>query len=90
MSNTTPPITSQPAQPEQLDANGWPIGFFEATAGCFQGEPLVREPQGDYEQRLALDDSPPWDETAFLKASPVNAKRLNQAITEVENQTPAQ
>ncbi len=22
------------------DANGWPVGYFEETAGCFEGEPL--------------------------------------------------
>lgn len=87
MQEPTHPITNQQSQTEELDANGWPIGFFEATAGCFQGEPLVREPQGDFEQRLELDDSQPWDETAYLMASPANSDRLNQAITQVENQT---
>ena len=33
---------------------GWPPGFFEATAGAWQGEPLQREPQGEYEQREDL------------------------------------
>ena len=37
--------------PEDL---GWPPGFFEQTAGCWQGEPLVREPQGEYEVRDEL------------------------------------
>jgi hypothetical protein len=32
----------------------WPLGFFEATAGAWAGEPLVREPQGDYEIRDEL------------------------------------
>jgi hypothetical protein len=32
----------------------WSTGFFEATAGAWAGEPLVREPQGDYETRLSL------------------------------------
>ncbi len=32
----------------------WPTGFFEATAGKWAGEPLVREPQGDYETRIEL------------------------------------
>ena len=36
------------------DANGWPIGFFEATAGCWAGEPLERAPQGEYEVREEL------------------------------------
>ncbi|MFP4394393.1 MAG: hypothetical protein ACLFTI_03935 [Anaerolineales bacterium] len=32
----------------------WPAGFFEATAGRWAGDPLVREPQGDYETRAEL------------------------------------
>ncbi len=38
-----------------VDANGWPLGFFEETEGCWAGEPLVREPQGDYETRLEFE-----------------------------------
>jgi hypothetical protein len=34
--------------------SGWPQGFFESTAGAWAGEPLVREPQGDYEIRDEL------------------------------------
>jgi hypothetical protein len=30
---------------------GWPAGFFEQTYGSFSDQPLVREPQGDYEIR---------------------------------------
>ena len=30
----------------------WPPDFFEATAGAWAGEPMVREPQGDYERGL--------------------------------------
>ena len=33
---------------------GWPPGFFEQTAGAWQGEPLTREPQGEYEARNPL------------------------------------
>jgi hypothetical protein len=33
---------------------GWPPGFFERTAGAWQGEPLTREPQGEYEERDPL------------------------------------
>lgn len=39
----------------ETDANGWPVGFFEETAGAWAGEPLVRDPQGEYEQRLELE-----------------------------------
>jgi hypothetical protein len=42
--------------PQQAtDANGWPIGFFEATAGCLADDPIERAPQGEYEQRLELE-----------------------------------
>ena len=34
---------------EAVDANGWPAGFFEQTAGAMPW--LVRAPQGDYEIR---------------------------------------
>ena len=34
--------------PEEL---GWPPGFFERTAGAWQGEPLTRGAQGEYEKR---------------------------------------
>lgn len=34
-----------------VDTNGWPIGFFERTFGSWVGDPLVREPQGEYEVR---------------------------------------
>ena len=37
--------------PEDL---GWPPGFFEKTAGAWQGEPLLREDQGEYETRDEL------------------------------------
>ena len=42
-------------QPAAAPADrGWPPGFFEATAGDGQGEPLERGPQGEYEQREEL------------------------------------
>jgi len=28
------------------EARGWPLGFFERTAGAWQGEPLTRGEQG--------------------------------------------
>ncbi|MBW4494793.1 MAG: hypothetical protein KME26_17245 [Oscillatoria princeps RMCB-10] len=37
--------------PEEL---GWPPGFFENTAGCLQDDPIVRWPQGEYEEREEL------------------------------------
>jgi hypothetical protein len=32
----------------------WPEGYFERVFGQWQGEPLRREPQGDYKQRADL------------------------------------
>jgi hypothetical protein len=40
---------------KETDANGWPIGFFEATAGCLADDRIERAPQGDYEIRLKLE-----------------------------------
>ncbi len=33
----------------------WPPGFFERTFGAWQGEPLVREPQGELPERDPLE-----------------------------------
>lgn len=44
--------SAQPKTPEEL---GWPPGFFEQTAGCLQDDPLVRYPQGEYEEREPLE-----------------------------------
>jgi len=44
--------SAQTKTPEEL---GWPPGFFEQTAGCLQDDPLVRYPQGEYEQREPLE-----------------------------------
>ena len=41
------------AAPGELDANGWPKGFFERIAGSMPE--LNRAPQGSFEQRLALE-----------------------------------
>jgi hypothetical protein len=32
----------------------WPEGFFEEVVGGWQGEPLTRTPQGEYEDREPL------------------------------------
>jgi len=45
--------TLEKPEPER-DANGWPVGFFEATAGSIPDFP-EREPQGEYEKRLELE-----------------------------------
>lgn len=33
----------------------WPHGLFERTAGAWQGEPLERASQGEYERRQELE-----------------------------------
>lgn len=39
---------------KSAEGQGWPPAFFEQTAGAWQGEPLTREPQGEYEERDPL------------------------------------
>ena len=43
-------LTASKQTPEE---RGWPPGFFEQTAGKWQGE-LQRAPQGEYEKRDEL------------------------------------
>ena len=33
---------------------GWPPGFFEEVVGSWEGEPLVRPDQGEFEKRREL------------------------------------
>jgi hypothetical protein len=40
--------------PESTPA-GWPPGFIDSTYGSIQDESFIRQPQGDYEQRLELE-----------------------------------
>jgi len=44
-----PSVPAKKANPPE--ARGWPLGFFERTAGAWQGEPLTRGAQGEYEKR---------------------------------------
>ncbi len=37
----------------EVDANGWPKGFFDQVAGSMPD--LRRAPQGQFEQRLAIE-----------------------------------
>lgn len=52
---TFTPLDEKAKAPVETDEMGWPIGFFEATAGCLADDPIERAPQGDYEQRLELE-----------------------------------
>jgi hypothetical protein len=36
-------------------ASQWPEGYFERVLGTWEGEPLRRAPQGDYEDRPVLE-----------------------------------
>lgn len=36
-------------------AGEWPEGYFEQVFGRWEGEPLRRAPQGDYEERPGLE-----------------------------------
>ncbi|MDF5718154.1 MAG: hypothetical protein PUP93_30885 [Rhizonema sp. NSF051] len=44
--------SAQAKTPSEL---GWPPNFFEQTAGSLQDDPIVRYPQGEYEQREPLE-----------------------------------
>ncbi len=39
---------------DTAQASGWPEGYFELF-GSWQGEPLERAPQGEFEERLPLE-----------------------------------
>jgi len=39
--------------PDRVDANGWPVDFFEQVAGSMPE--LQRAPQGKFEDRLPLE-----------------------------------
>lgn len=39
----------------QAEANGWPAGFFERTAGSISDPTFVRPPQGEAETRLPFE-----------------------------------
>ena len=46
-----PEPTTAPTQRE----NGWPPGYWESVYGSIQDESFVRQPQGDYEERVELE-----------------------------------
>lgn len=45
---------SQNGAKVEKDERGWPVGFFEATAGSIPDETFKRWPQGEYEARDEL------------------------------------
>lgn len=48
---TVKPVTP-PTAVKTLEELGWSSGFFERTAGMWEGEPLERGEQGECEERL--------------------------------------
>ena len=48
------PVTATKTDELPTEVAEWPPGFFEQTAGAWQGEPLTRESQGEYEERDPL------------------------------------
>ena len=42
------------ATPDSPESRGWPPGFFENTAGKWEGE-FERPPQGEFEKRLEFE-----------------------------------
>lgn len=42
------------AKPVEVDAKGWPVGYFEQTAGCFANEPF------DFPADLPLEPIAHW------------------------------
>jgi hypothetical protein len=46
-------VRAMPAATADVDANGWPIGFFEQVAGSMPE--LERGAQGEFEKRLPLE-----------------------------------
>ena len=39
------PLDENPEQTTETDEKGWPVGFFEKTAGCLADDPIKRWPQ---------------------------------------------
>ena len=44
-------LVVQTAASQDVDANGWPIGFFDRTYGALADDPIERPPQLPLEER---------------------------------------
>jgi hypothetical protein len=44
-------LVMQAAEPQAVDTNGWPIGFFDRTYGALADDPIERPPQLPLEER---------------------------------------
>jgi len=38
-------------------ASGWPVGFFDEVVGGWQGDPIARPPQGEFEVRETIESN---------------------------------
>ena len=43
------------AEPQAVDENGWPIGFFDRTYGVLADDPIERPPQLPLEERDPIE-----------------------------------
>lgn len=50
-----PSKVSSDSEAPDLQAKGWPVGYFEETFGSLRDVNLERQPQGEYEVRESLD-----------------------------------
>jgi len=48
-------IDHQNAPATKRPVHEWPEGYVEQTFGALANDPLMREPQGDYEERESFD-----------------------------------
>ena len=48
-------LVVQAAEPQAVDENGWPIGFFERTYGALADDPIERPPQLPLEERDPIE-----------------------------------
>lgn len=48
-------LVMQEAEPQAVDANGWPIGFFDRTYGALADDPIERPPQLPLEERDPIE-----------------------------------
>jgi hypothetical protein len=47
-------VIVQPRDGASRRGRAWPPGYFEQTSGALADDPIVRAPQGEYEQREPL------------------------------------
>lgn len=48
-------LVMQSAEPQTVDANGWPLGFFDRTYGALADDPIERPPQLPLEERDPIE-----------------------------------